>query len=166
MSHPVKRLNIHLPLQQSIIFTTDTMEQAAQQATNMILISRLQVNTLAAKIIRNSKILVIDKAGSTSKHVYTCVDRFLRDVRQNHNVPFGGIVVLLKGDFRQTFSSTIDGLSLIRIPDRLLVKNNIIHEIFGIYPLTLDYINTQNIAILCPTNKDSLEINELILTMF
>lgn len=65
-------------------------------------ISRLQVNSQAAKIIRYSKILVIDEAGSTSKHVYSCVDRFLRDVRQNPNVPFGGIVVLLTGDFRQT----------------------------------------------------------------
>ena len=180
-------------------------------------ISNIKTNTLEAQKLKYSRILVMDEASSISKHVYSCVDRFFRDIRRQPNVPFGGIVVLLTGDFRQTLpvpdmsritqsvelclkrsplwqyfrrlrlvqnmralahevefkewlmrvgdgvEPTIDGQSLIRIPDRILVNDNIVDRVFGEGLITTEFLRTTNLAILCPTNKDSLEINEVVL---
>ncbi|KAF8555561.1 hypothetical protein OG21DRAFT_1393465, partial [Imleria badia] len=42
-----------------------------------------------------------NEAGSQHHYVLEAVDRTLRDLL-NRDVPFGGITVLLSGDFRQT----------------------------------------------------------------
>ena len=55
---------------------------------------------------------------------------------------------------------------MIRLPERIICRNNIVNQVFGEGPLDLDQQNRLNNAILCPTNRDSLEINEVILDRF
>jgi len=52
--------------------------------------------------------------------------------------------------------------SLIRLPDQVICPNDLIDSVFGVGMITLDRLMTSNCAILCPTNQDSLEINQLI----
>lgn len=60
-------------------------------------------------------------------------------------------------------SRIYDGEYMVRLPDRVVCRNNIVNQVFGDGPLQLADQDSLNIAILCPTNRDSLEINELIL---
>lgn len=53
--------------------------------------------------------------------------------------------------------------SLIRLPDQVICENDLINSVFGEGSITVESLITTNRAILCPTNQDSLEINELIL---
>ena len=179
-------------------------------------ITRIKKNTPQAYIIRYSKILIVDEASQISKSILEALDRFLRDLCDLQNVPFGGICILLAGDFRQCLpiiefhgidagvthclkmsylwehfdinhltvnvradpdeiqfkdwtlsigngtAPVIDQDSLIRLDDRVVVRENIIDEVFGAGSLTMQNLRNTNKAILCPTNKDSLEINEVI----
>ncbi|CAI9715956.1 ATP-dependent DNA helicase [Octopus vulgaris] len=45
-------------------------------------------------------LLVIDDISMGHKHIFECLDRCLRDVREC-NKPFGGFTVLLSGDWKQ-----------------------------------------------------------------
>ena len=179
-------------------------------------ITRIKKNSPKAYIIRYSKILIVDEASQISKSILEALDRFLRDLCDLPNVPFGGICIVLAGDFRQCLpiiefqginsgvmhclkmsylwehfdikhltvnvradpgeiefkdwtlsigngtAEVIDHDSLIRLDDRVIVRENIIDEVFGAGPLTMQNLRNTNKAILCPTNKDSLEINEVI----
>ncbi|CAF1094830.1 unnamed protein product, partial [Brachionus calyciflorus] len=60
-------------------------------------------------------------------------------------------------------SRVYDNHNLIRLPDRVVCNGNLVNEIFGEGELRLEDDNRFNNAILCPTNKDALEINETIL---
>ena len=53
--------------------------------------------------------------------------------------------------------------SLISIPHQVICQNDLIDSVYGEGQLTLERLQNTNRAILCPTNEDSLEINELIL---
>jgi hypothetical protein len=57
---------------------------------------------------------------------------------------------------------TIDNDSLIRLPDLIVCEQNIIHDTFGEGQIKVQDLINLNVAILTPTNKDSLEINDLI----
>lgn len=53
--------------------------------------------------------------------------------------------------------------SLIKLPNQVICENDLIDSVFGEGRITQESLVTSNRAILCPTNQDSLEINELIL---
>ena len=53
-----------------------------------------------ADLIRKADFLVVDEVTMARKEVYEAVDRSFQDIRGN-NLPFGGITVLLSGDWRQ-----------------------------------------------------------------
>ncbi len=50
--------------------------------------------------MRMAKMLVVDEVTMGDRYVFECIDRSLRDVRKD-NRPFGGMCVVLAGDFRQ-----------------------------------------------------------------
>ena len=179
--------------------------------------SNMNVESIEAAQIRNAHLFIIDEASMVSRAVLECVDRLLRDITRNRNVPFGGKVVLLTGDFRQCapisdnnaietciqmclknsdlwsyfvqleLSENVradrnelefkewamsvgndrcrvyDGLNLIKIPDRVICNGNIVNSTFGNGQINPDERQRLNNVILCPTNRDSLEINEVIL---
>lgn len=46
-------------------------------------------------------LVIWDEAPMSSRYTLNCVDRLLRECTQKPNVPFGGITVVLGGDFKQ-----------------------------------------------------------------
>ena len=63
--------------------------------------SYLNINSSAAHELRFSKICIIDEAILMSFKLLELLDRFFRDVTRNTNIPFGGMLMLLAGDFMQ-----------------------------------------------------------------
>jgi hypothetical protein len=60
-------------------------------------------NSSLAKLLcdRRVRMIVIDEAPMLHRHLLECLDRTLRDIRSSPSVPFGGLVIVLAGDFRQ-----------------------------------------------------------------
>ena len=58
-------------------------------------------NTPHYKLIKTADVLIWDEAPSMAINVYNCVNRTFKDVRDDHR-HFGGMIVILSGDFRQT----------------------------------------------------------------
>lgn len=54
-----------------------------------------------AKVLKPCKILVWDECTMAHKKALEALDRMLQDLRGNTQ-PFGGALILLAGDFRQT----------------------------------------------------------------
>lgn len=63
--------------------------------------SRLSADSREANEIRNAGLILWDEASMCSLHILHAVDRFLRDICQVNTI-FGGKVVVIGGDFRQT----------------------------------------------------------------
>ncbi len=185
--------------------------------TDLESISGIQADSDAANILRQCRLFIIDEASQVSIAILECIDRLLRDLMRRPNLPFGGKVVVLTGDFRQcgpvsdnpviesstrmciklsnlwpTFTQmglienvraepnevefknwllevgegrcrVYDGHQLIRLPQQVVCTGNLVNDIFGEGELLLNENNRYNRAILCPTNRDALEINEVIL---
>ena len=74
-----------------------------------------------AKVIIDCSFLIIDEAPMTHRLVFEAVDRTLKDIRQNQR-PFGGIPVLLCGDFRQILPVVKNG-TRVNILDATLKKS-------------------------------------------
>ena len=69
-------------------------------------------NDPKAELIRRAKIIVWDEASMTHRFLYEALDRTLRDIVQCDEL-FGGKLLLLAGDFRQTLPVVRNG----RAPD-------------------------------------------------
>ena len=54
-----------------------------------------------AQLLKLAKLIVWDEAPMAHRHLLETLDRSLRDLMQN-NLPFGGKVIVLAGDYRQT----------------------------------------------------------------
>ncbi|XP_017250504.1 uncharacterized protein LOC108221116 [Daucus carota subsp. sativus] len=59
-----------------------------------------------AELIRNTSLIIWDEAPMQHRYAFECLDRSLRDIMKSvdpnrYQMPFGGITVLLGGDFRQ-----------------------------------------------------------------
>ena len=54
-----------------------------------------------AKLIRVSKLLLVDEATMLDRYMLEAMDRTLKDVMNKPELPFGGKVIILAGDFRQ-----------------------------------------------------------------
>ncbi|XP_065321043.1 uncharacterized protein LOC135928506 [Gordionus sp. m RMFG-2023] len=64
-------------------------------------VSRMSLHSPDATVIKRSKLIIIDEATMMTKYALRCIDRLLKDIMQTQ-FPFGGKVILLGGDFRQT----------------------------------------------------------------
>ncbi|XP_072013683.1 uncharacterized protein [Amphiura filiformis] len=53
-----------------------------------------------ADLIRRCKLLVIDEVSMANRRIIEAVDRTMQDIRQNNRI-FGGVTVVLSGDWRQ-----------------------------------------------------------------
>ena len=69
----------------------------------------LQKGDALCEIIRRAKIIIWDEATMASKHLLKTVDHCLRDVMEKPNTAFGGKLMVLGGDFRQTLPVVPDG---------------------------------------------------------
>ncbi|KAG3095780.1 hypothetical protein PI125_g16174 [Phytophthora idaei] len=59
------------------------------------------VRSFEAALLKRTSLIVLDEAPMTYRFQYEAVDRTLRDLLKN-DMPFGGVTMLLSGDFRQT----------------------------------------------------------------
>lgn len=69
-------------------------------------VSSIKINSEKAKVLRKSKIIIIDEASMVPAAAIDCIDRLLRDIMKfenqiNENILMGGKIVLFGGDFRQ-----------------------------------------------------------------
>ncbi|KAL4592711.1 hypothetical protein LXL04_005714 [Taraxacum kok-saghyz] len=62
----------------------------------------IKKGTHLAALLQETSIIIWDEATMTDRRCFECVDRSLRDILDRKDIPFGGISVLLGGDFRQT----------------------------------------------------------------
>jgi hypothetical protein len=57
------------------------------------------VQSDSTKLLREIKLIVWDEAPTQHRHCAEAVDRTLRDIMRHPNLPFGGKVVVFRGDF-------------------------------------------------------------------
>merc|ERR1711963_314426 len=57
--------------------------------------------SVLAKLIRMSKLLLIDEATMLDRFMLEALDRTLRDIMMKPDRPFGDKILILAGDFRQ-----------------------------------------------------------------
>ncbi|CAO4373342.1 unnamed protein product [Caenorhabditis nigoni] len=62
--------------------------------------SLLKLNSKEAALLRKIKVFIVDEASMIAKNALETMDKVLRDVMEN-DIPFGGKVIILGGDFRQ-----------------------------------------------------------------
>jgi hypothetical protein len=64
---------------------------------------RLEYNNTLAQRIRRANLIIIDEVSILHRDALSFIDRQLRDVMPRHrsHLPFGGVPILLSGDFRQ-----------------------------------------------------------------
>lgn len=58
-------------------------------------------NSAMAKVLQQCSIILLDECTMTNKKSLEAIHRTLQDLRQNQQI-FGGALILLSGDFRQT----------------------------------------------------------------
>ncbi len=68
--------------------------------------SRISHGSDLAEFLLNTKLIIWDEAPMTSKYCFEALDRSIRDIARGHagfdpDKPFGGLVVVFGGDFRQ-----------------------------------------------------------------
>ncbi|XP_065640379.1 uncharacterized protein LOC100208098 [Hydra vulgaris] len=138
-------------------------------------------NSIHGKFLRQVSLYLLDEASMIPKHALNAIDKLLQDVC-NSKFPFGGKVILMGGDFRQTLPAEEEEFSqwllklgcgtlplkadgsfrgCIEIPEQCLLGENepLVDKIFGVAEED-DYAKR---AILTPNNVDSLAINEEVL---
>ena len=62
---------------------------------------RISAQSNLAELMRLSKLFLIDEATMLDRYNLEAMDRTLRDICQRPNIPFGGKIVILSGDFKQ-----------------------------------------------------------------
>ena len=63
-------------------------------------VSSISKNSHKADVLKKAKLIIWDEAPMTHRHALELVDRLLQDLMDS-NLPFGGKVMVLGGDFRQ-----------------------------------------------------------------
>ena len=63
--------------------------------------SKIEEQHYDAQKIREASLIISDEATMMSTHSLNAIDKLFRKVTKNHDVPFGGKVILSGGDFRQ-----------------------------------------------------------------
>ncbi|GBM13182.1 hypothetical protein AVEN_64383-1 [Araneus ventricosus] len=110
--------------------------------------------------LRQAMLIIIDEITMLTKDGLRCIDSLLRDL-MNNDKPFGGKVIIIGGDFRQTLPVVPRGLpcDYIEIPQQMAVEENLIESI---YSENLNNMEVEQLAkrvILAPINKKTLEMN-------
>ena len=70
---------------------------------------KIKENTAHARLMQEASLLIIDEKTMGQREVFETVDRSLRLIRKCENQPFGGLPVVMSGDWRQTLPVTPGG---------------------------------------------------------
>ena len=71
------------------------------EGTREQILKKVKQNPKGSKNWKNVKTLVIDEVSMLSKDLFEILDYIAREIRECHSVPFGGIQLILCGDFYQ-----------------------------------------------------------------
>ena len=80
---------------------------------------RISPNSDYGNILRDVLIFIIDEASMLSRYQFEAIDRLMRDLT-GKDIPFGGKIFILGGDFRQTLPV------VRRASDTVIIENSII----------------------------------------
>ncbi|XP_025680359.1 uncharacterized protein [Arachis hypogaea] len=147
-------------------------------------VCRIKKDSAKAEVIRLAD-LIWDEAPMTNKLAFKALDRMLRDIMvsvsdRNKDLPFGGKVVVLGGDFRQVLpvipkgrcGTVVNDKLFVDIPSDLiiLVLENPVEDIVNTIYSNLvqnfcDLSFFQDRAILAPTVDNVEEINNYIVDL-
>ncbi|XP_065323150.1 ATP-dependent DNA helicase PIF1-like [Gordionus sp. m RMFG-2023] len=112
--------------------------------------SHMNLHSSLALDIKNSKLIIIDEATMMTKHALRCIDRLLKDIMKNSH-PFGGKVILLGGDLRQT-------LPVVPKSSKVDIIESCIKKIADIDSLSTKIILTTKNKIALTLNNDIINI--------
>ncbi|XP_023751342.1 ATP-dependent DNA helicase RRM3-like [Lactuca sativa] len=65
-------------------------------------ICNIRKNTQLGDLLQQTSFIIWDEAPMSDKRCFECLDRTLKYILNNKDLPFGGMSMLLGGDFRQT----------------------------------------------------------------
>ena len=71
-------------------------------------VSSMRPNSADAEVLRKASLIIIDEITMLPKHGLRCIDKLLREL-MNTEKPFGGKVLVVGGDFRQTLPVVMRG---------------------------------------------------------
>src|SRR6267154_3555068 len=104
-------------------------------------------NSIDAENIRHAKMLILDEATMAPHNAIACINRLLQEIMRN-NKPFGGKLIILGGDFRQTLPVVPHGSRSAVIEASIKFHN--LWNVFNICQLT------SNVQSVDPTFSDWL----------
>ncbi|WP_416879511.1 AAA family ATPase [Litorimonas sp.] len=84
----------------------------------------ITAQSATADLVRRAKLLYIDEATMIHRFQIEAMDRTLRDLTGKPDLPFGGKVVVLSGDFRQILP-VVPGASRAELVDACVNKSNL-----------------------------------------
>ncbi|TMS32338.1 hypothetical protein L596_000191 [Steinernema carpocapsae] len=63
--------------------------------------SKIDLASNRAEQLKSAKVILWDEAPMTDKRIFACIDRFLRVLHPDIDSPFGGVMVIAGGDWKQ-----------------------------------------------------------------
>ncbi|PIA53549.1 hypothetical protein AQUCO_00900258v1 [Aquilegia coerulea] len=136
--------------------------------------------TIHAELFKRAKLIIWDEVPMQDRFCVEAVDRTLRDIREI-NEPFGGVTVVLGGDFKQTFPVITKGTRQeiigtnpkedVELPSEIKRCKSTMDLLFKVYPnLNVEEVATetylQERSILSARNDDVATLNELAINHF
>src|SRR6202000_401573 len=109
---------------------------------NEMLESTVTASDARGELLRQATLIIWDEAPMANRAVLACVEETLRRVMDN-NMPFGGKVIVLLGDFRQTCPVIRHG-SRAQVVDAS-IKSSPLFDLFTIYHLTEPIRNAEDL---------------------
>ena len=73
-------------------------------------ICSIRKNSSEGELMKTARLIVIDECSMLHKRAFEAIDRMLQDLRDNNKV-FGGVTLLIAGDFRQCLPVVPSGTS-------------------------------------------------------
>ncbi|KAG5561267.1 hypothetical protein RHGRI_004335 [Rhododendron griersonianum] len=128
-------------------------------------------NSLQAELFRETKLIIWDEVAMQHKYCVEAVDRSLRDICDNEK-PFGGITVVLGGDFRQVLPVVgTNPQEIVHLPPTIRKCQDLTELLSTVYPqLEIQTTSTPTYlterSILSARNEDVNAINAAALHVF
>ena len=76
--------------------------------TNSTTVSNIVPISEEGQQFREYHVVIIDEISMVNRHIFDAIDKFFREVCDKPDVPFGGKIVIVGGDYRQTLPIVAD----------------------------------------------------------
>ena len=99
-------------------------------------VCNIRPNSPHAEYLRSLDLILMDEASMIDVHAFHAIDKSLRDITQHSNVPFGGKLIVLGGDFRQVLP-VVPHAGPAEIIEHCLKRSHL-WQYVQVFPLTLN----------------------------